>query len=89
MAVVIRLARRGNTHRPFYHIVATDSRNRRDGRFLEQIGRYDPSGSKELHVDQEKAQKWLSVGAQQSDTVKALFKRAGVTGAAPAPASAE
>jgi len=78
MAVTLRLARRGTTHRPYYHIVAADSRCRRDGRYLEQIGRYDPLGDTALTVDEEKAKKWLSVGAQQSATVRKLLRRAGV-----------
>jgi small subunit ribosomal protein S16 len=76
MAVTIRLARRGNVHRPFYHIVAADSRYARDGRFLEQLGHYDPA-SKALEVNVEAAQKWLAQGARQSNTAKALLKRAG------------
>ena len=79
MAVTLRMARRGTTHRPFYHIVATDSRNARDGRYLEQIGRYDPLGDSKLEIDADKAKKWLAVGAQQSKTDKKLFARAGVT----------
>lgn len=78
MAVTLRLARRGTTHRPYYHIVAADSRHRRDGRYLEQIGRYDPLAAQDLAIDVEKAKKWLSVGAQQSPTVKKLLRRAGV-----------
>lgn len=78
MAVILRLARRGTTHRPFYHIVAADSRMPRDGRYLEQIGRYDPVRKTELFVDQDKAKKWLSNGAQQSPTVKKLLKRSGI-----------
>ena len=76
MAVTIRLARRGNTHRPFYHIVAADSRYPRDGRFLEQLGHYDPA-NKALELDVEAAKKWLTNGATQSNTAKALLKRAG------------
>ena len=78
MAVSIRLARRGQTHRPFYHIVAADKRMRRDGRFLEKIGTYNPIGKKEINVDLEKAKKWLSEGASMSPAVKALLKQAGV-----------
>ena len=78
MAVTLRMARRGTTHRPYYHIVATDSRKRRDGRYLEQIGTYDPLGETSLNLDEEKVKKWLSVGAQQSPTVKKLIKRAGI-----------
>ena len=78
MAVTIRLARRGQTHRPFYHIVAADQRFSRDGRYLEKIGTYNPMGPTELKVDEAKAQKWLGVGATQSPTVKKLLRRAGV-----------
>jgi small subunit ribosomal protein S16 len=78
MAVKLRLARRGTTHRPFYHIVAADVRARRDGRYLELIGRYDPLGNTELHVDEDKARKWIGQGAAQSPTVRRLLRRAGV-----------
>ena len=78
MAVTLRMARRGTTHRPYYHIVAADRRDRRDGRFLEQIGRYDPLGETSLHIDEDKAKKWLACGATQSPTVRKLLRRAGV-----------
>lgn len=84
MAVVLRMARRGTTHRPYYHIVAADTRSRRDGRYLDQIGRYDPLGETALEIDTDKAKKWLSVGARQSPTVKKLLQRAGVTAQAAA-----
>ncbi len=84
MPVILRLTRRGTTNRPYYHIVATDSRHPRDGRFLEQVGTYDPLGDTKLTVDEVKAKKWLSVGATQSDTVKKLLRRAGITGSAAA-----
>jgi small subunit ribosomal protein S16 len=83
MPVTLRLTRRGTTNRPYYHIVATDSRHPRDGRFLEQVGTYDPLGETKLTVNEDKAKKWLSRGATQSDTVKKLLRRAGVTGSAP------
>ncbi len=83
MAVILRLTRRGTRNRPYYHIVATDHRHKRDGRFLEEIGTYDPLGASQLNVDAEKAKKWLAVGATQSDTVKKLLRRAGVTAATP------
>lgn len=79
MAVTLRMTRHGTRHRPFYHIIATDSRNKRDGSFIEQIGLYDPLGETKLEINAEKAKKWLAVGAQQSDTVKRLLRRAGVT----------
>lgn len=78
MAVTIRLARRGQTHRPFYHIVAADSRFARDGRYLEKLGTYNPMGPTELKIDEEKAKKWLANGATQSDTCKKLLRRAGI-----------
>ena len=78
MAVIIRLARRGTNKRPFYHIVAADASKKRDGRYLEQLGFYDPRGNTQLAVDAEKAKKWLQVGAGTSATVKKLLKRAGV-----------
>jgi small subunit ribosomal protein S16 len=78
MAVILRMARRGTKKRPFYHIVAADSRDKRDGRFLEQLGVYDPLGATQLKLDEEKAKKWLSVGATQSPTVKQLLRRAGI-----------
>ena len=79
MAVTLRMTRRGTKHRPFYHIVAADSRRARDGRYLEQIGLYNPLGETELAIDEEKAKKWLAVGATTSDTVAKLLKRAGIT----------
>lgn len=78
MAVVLRLTRRGTRHRPFYHIVATDSRNKRDGSFIEELGVYDPLGATQLAVDEDKAKKWMKVGAQQSNVVRSLLARAGI-----------
>lgn len=75
MAVVLRLSRAGAKKQPFYHIVATDSRNPRDGKFLEQIGRWDPRGEK-LDVDAGKLEKWLKSGAVPSETVQDLLDRA-------------
>lgn len=77
MAVAIRLRREGNIDRPYYRIVATDSRQRREGRYLEVLGTYDPLKEKDgCHLDLEKADKWLSNGAQPSDTVRSLIKKA-------------
>ncbi|MCP4912090.1 MAG: 30S ribosomal protein S16 [Oligoflexia bacterium] len=76
--VVIRLARGGRTHKPIYTIVAADSRNSRDGRFLERLGQYDPSqeAGKTLNgVKAENIKAWLDKGAALSDTVKSLLKR--------------
>lgn len=78
MAVTLRLARRGTRHRPYYHIVAADSRCARDGRYIEQVGRYDPLGKSEVQVDAELAKKWLAVGALPSAAVAKLLQRAGV-----------
>lgn len=78
MAVSIRMTRRGSKRRPFYHIVAADRRRPRDGRYLEQIGFYDPRGDTQLTIDEDKAKKWLAVGANPSPTVKKLLRRAGI-----------
>jgi small subunit ribosomal protein S16 len=78
LSVRIRLKRMGAKKKPFYRIVVADSRAPRDGRFIEEIGYYNPLTSpKTVKIDVEKAEKWLSVGAQPSDTVKALFAKAG------------
>ncbi len=79
MAVKIRLQRFGSNKRPFYRVVASESTSSRDGRFLEIVGTYDPLIGKVL-VDAEKVQKWLSNGAQPTETVKSLFKKYNVTG---------
>ena len=77
MAVTIRLTRQGAKKSPFYRIVAADQRYARDGRFLEQIGVYDPTRSPyEFRYDAERVKHWLSVGAQPSDTVRELLKKA-------------
>lgn len=74
--VRIRLTRMGATKRPFYRIVAADSRRPRDGKFLEILGHYDPvKQPHELKVDEEKVKQWISKGAQPSDTVKKLMGR--------------
>lgn len=79
MAVKIRLRRMGAKRDPFYRIVVADSRFPRDGRFIEEIGYYDPMANPaELKLDNEKAAQWLKNGAQPTDTVKALFKKNGV-----------
>lgn len=78
--VVIRLSRGGSKKRPFYNIVATDSRNRRDGRFIERIGFYNPVASgaaPSLSIDQDRLTHWTGVGAQLSPTVERLVKTAG------------
>ena len=77
--VKIRLRRMGAKKAPFYRIVVADSRYPRDGRFIEEIGYYNPIAEPVvLKVDAEKAQKWLNDGAQPTDTVKALLKKANV-----------
>ena len=79
MAVKIRLRRMGAKKSPFYRIVVADSRFPRDGRFIEEIGYYNPMVEpKVVKVDPEKAKKWIANGAQPTDTVKALFKKHGV-----------
>ena len=76
MAVRIRLRRMGAKKRAFYRIVVADSRFPRDGRFIEEIGYYDPiKEPAEVKIDVEKAKQWLGTGAQPTDTVKALFKK--------------
>lgn len=79
MAVKIRLKRMGAKKKPFYRVVVADSRSPRDGRFIEELGYYDPlKDPAEIKIDAEKAAQWLSNGAQPTDTVRALLKRAGV-----------
>ena len=77
--VRIRLRRMGRKKAPFYRIVAIDSRGRRDGKYLEKIGHYNPiTDPFELVIDEEKALKWLLLGAQPSDTVRSFFSRRGI-----------
>ncbi len=79
MAVKLRLMRMGAKKRPFYRIVATDSRSRRDGEYLELVGTYNPINSeKDVKINEEVALKWLNNGAIPSDTVRSLFKDAGI-----------
>ena len=79
MAVKIRLKRMGSKKKPFYRIVVADSRSPRDGRFIEEIGLYNPvSEPKEIRIDDEKAVKWLGNGAKPTDTVSVLFKNNGI-----------
>jgi small subunit ribosomal protein S16 len=76
MAVKIRLRRMGAKKAPFYRIVVADSRFPRDGRFIEELGYYDPTKSPSvIEIDVEKAKKWISNGAQPTDTVRALLKK--------------
>ena len=77
--VKIRLKRMGAHKKPFYRIVAADARAPRDGRFIEELGYYDPMKEPaDIKIDAEKAQKWLGEGAQPTETVKALFKKSGI-----------
>ncbi len=79
--VKLRLQRYGKNKAPFYRVVATDSHNPRDGRFIEIIGTYHPTSKIEgdqLKIDEEKALKWLKNGAQPTDTVKSLFTKLGI-----------
>jgi len=79
MAVKIRLRRMGAKKAPFYRIVVADSRYPRDGRFIEEIGYYNPlTEPVEINIDGEKAKKWIENGAQATETVKSLFKKSGV-----------
>ena len=92
----IRLRRTGTTKRPYYRVVVADSRDWRDGRFVEVLGHYDPRHNPMVvKIDQERAKYWISKGAQASDTVRSLLKKnkarvaAPAAEAAPAPAAAE
>ena len=77
--VKLRLRRMGAKKRPSYRIVAADSRSPRDGAFIESVGFYDPiTDPATINVNLDRARHWLSVGAQPTDTVRSLFKRAGV-----------
>ena len=79
MAVKIRLRRMGQKKAPFYRIVVADSRSPRDGRFIEEIGTYDPTKDpSEFKVDEELAKKWLNNGAQPTEVVGKIFKAAGI-----------
>ena len=75
--LTLRLNRQGTKDRPFYKIVAVDSRKRRDGRYIEQIGSYNPmEEGLNYNIDVDKADAWISKGAQPSDTVRDLIKKA-------------
>ena len=79
MAVRIRLRRQGRTKAPTYRIVVADGRSPRDGRFIETLGQYAPrSGEQALQLNVERANYWLDCGAQPSDTVRSLLRKAGV-----------
>ncbi len=79
MAVKIRLRRMGKKKAPFYRIIVADSRSPRDGRFIEEIGTYDPNQEPSAYkVNEEAAKKWLACGAQPTDVVSRIFKLAGI-----------
>ena len=79
MAVKLRLTRVGSKKNPIYRIVAADSRSPRDGKFIEIVGRYNPQTEPSLiEIDEEKARKWLSNGAQPTETVSRLLKTKGI-----------
>lgn len=79
MAVAIRLRRMGAKKRPFYRVVVADTRSPRDGRFVEEIGYYDPlKKPSQVKIDRERALYWLKAGAQPTETVSTLLKRAGI-----------
>lgn len=79
MAVKIRLARAGAKRKPFYQIVVTDERNKRDGRFIENVGTYDPNQSPAaVKFEEAKTLEWLGKGAQPTVTVKNFLKKAGI-----------
>ncbi|MFT9847887.1 30S ribosomal protein S16 [Aneurinibacillus sp. REN35] len=79
MAVKIRLKRMGQKKAPFYRVVVADSRAPRDGRFIEEIGTYNPVAQPAvIEINEEKAMKWLTTGAQPTDTVRNLFRKQGL-----------
>lgn len=78
--VKIRLRRAGAKKAPFYKVVVADSRAPRDGRFIEEIGTYNPmTDPSEIKIDAQKVEQWIKNGAQPTDTVKSLLKRAGIS----------
>ena len=77
--VKIRLKRMGAHKKPFYRVVVADSRAPRDGKFIEEIGYYNPlTDPADIRINEEKANKWLGTGAQPTDTVRGLFKKTGI-----------
>ena len=79
MAVKMRLRRLGAKKAPFYRVIVADSRCPRDGRFIEEIGYYNPmTNPAEIKIDADKAKKWLGNGAQPTETVKSLLKKSGI-----------
>ena len=79
MAVKMRLTRLGAKKAPFYRVIVADSRSPRDGRFIEEIGYYNPlTEPAEIKIDADKAKKWIANGAQPTETVKSLLKKSGI-----------
>lgn len=78
MSVRIRLARVGRKKSPAYRVVVADSHMKRDGRFIEILGHYQPLGEEKVSIDSDRALHWLKVGAQPSDTVKSLMRKSGI-----------
>ena len=79
MAVKIRLRRMGAKKAPFYRVIVADERSPRDGKFIDEIGYYNPlTNPAEVKIDAEKAEKWLNNGAQPTETVKSLLKKSGI-----------
>ena len=79
MAVKMRLTRMGAKKAPFYRVVVADERSPRDGKFIDEIGYYNPlTNPAEVKIDAEKAEKWLNNGAQPTETVKSLLKKSGI-----------
>ena len=79
MAVKMRLRRMGAKKAPFYRVIVADSRSPRDGRFIDEIGYYNPlTNPAEIKIDAEKAKKWIANGAQPTETVKSLLKKNGI-----------
>ena len=88
MATKIRLARAGAKKRPFYQVVVADERSRRDGRFIENMGTYDPTKNPAaVKLNEEKILDWLGKGAQPTDTVRQILKKAGILDKVAAPAA--
>ena len=75
MSVTIRLSRHGGKKKPYYRVVVSDSRSPRDGRFIEQVGSYDPKAAAGIKLDQEKLDSWIKKGAKPSQTVSELMKK--------------
>lgn len=79
MAVKLRLKRMGSKGKPYYRVVAADSRSPRDGRIIETVGNYNPTKNPaEIHIDEELAMKWLKNGAQPTDTVRSILSKEGI-----------